>query len=108
MNATEEQQGSYKWDLLRVPRVTRKWSMINGVTISTLAGRTLASHVEENSKDIVAAALRSMGPDQRTGSIAASVFANTFLDQLAVEVESGDREGLDAWVSAISDPESAF
>jgi putative nucleotidyltransferase with HDIG domain len=82
--------------------------MINGVTISVEAGRGLAAHIEEHSKDVVAAALRSMGRDHLTGSIASSIFANTFLDQLALEVECGDREGLDAWASAVSDPETAL
>jgi putative nucleotidyltransferase with HDIG domain len=82
--------------------------MINGVTISAQAGSRLAAHIDEFSKDVVAAVLRSMGRDQVTGSIASSIFANTFLDQLALEVECGDREGLDAWASAVSDPETAL
>ena len=82
--------------------------MINGVTISVEAGRRLAGHIEEYSKDVVTAVLRSMGRDQLSGSIASSIFANTFLDQLALEVECGDREGLDARLSAVSDPETAL
>jgi putative nucleotidyltransferase with HDIG domain len=92
---------------IRRSEITRKWSMIKGAAISAEAGSSLAAHIEDHSRDVVASVLRALGRDQRTGSIASSVFANTFLDQLAAEIDGGDRDGLDAWCNSAPNPQAA-
>ena len=44
----------------------------------------------------------------RPGSFAASVFANAFLDRLYQELDMNDRDIVDAWADAESDPDEAF
>jgi putative nucleotidyltransferase with HDIG domain len=108
MYATEDRRPV--WEVLSCQLAqsrTRKWSMIKSAAISAEAGTSLATHIGGHSRSVVASVLRSLGREQRSGSIAASVFANTFLDQLAVEAENGDRDILDAWCYAAPEPGAA-
>jgi len=80
---------------------------MSGTTITRDAGCRLASYIEDRRRDLVATVIRSAALP-RPGSIAAAVFANAFFDRLCQELEVGDRDAVDIWADAESDPDEAF
>jgi putative nucleotidyltransferase with HDIG domain len=67
----------------------------------------LASYVDGRRREIVEIVVRS-SILPAPGSFTAAVFANGFIERLCSELESGDREALDAWADSESDPQEAF
>lgn len=76
----------------------RKCSIMDDLTLLPETARRLAEHVEAYRPKVVASVLQSNG-NSRSGSLAASIFMNSLLDRFALECETRDRSGLDAWVS---------
>jgi putative nucleotidyltransferase with HDIG domain len=76
-------------------------------TISRDAAARLASYIEDRRRDIVASVVRS-SVLPRPGSIGANSFANTFLDRLCQELEVADRDIVNIWAEADTEPEIAF
>jgi putative nucleotidyltransferase with HDIG domain len=68
----------------------------------------LSAHIGEQRRTVIASALKASCFGHPSGTIASSVFTNTFLDQLALEIHSGDRESLEVWLDAASEAGAAF
>ena len=73
-------------------------------TLRTSLATRLVGHIEDRRREITASILLA-GDPQHNGSIAASMFANTFLDRLVLELETGNRDHLDAWANVGGDGE---
>jgi putative nucleotidyltransferase with HDIG domain len=86
---------------------TRTFGKSVGNRISAEAGHRLLTHIEQRRREVVASALRASSFEHSSGTIASSVFTNTFLDQLTLEIDTDDRESLDAWSDAASDAGAA-
>jgi putative nucleotidyltransferase with HDIG domain len=71
---------------------------MDDLSLETETAKKLAEHIESNRRKVVTAVLQSKSTS-RPGSIAASLFVNSLLDRFALECETREREGLDAWVS---------
>jgi len=71
---------------------------MDDLTIEAETAKRLAEHIEANRRKVVAAVLQSKTAS-RPGSIAASLFVNSLLDRFALECETRERSGLDAWVN---------
>jgi len=81
---------------------------MSGTTIGRDAGCRLASYIEDRRRDVVSTVVRSSSLP-RPGSIAASAFANAFLDRLCQELEVGDRDIVDVWADSESGaPDDGF
>lgn len=87
--------------------VTRGGPARAQLTITRDAGCRLAAYIEDRRRDIVAAVVRS-SVLPRPGSLAASTFTHAFLDKLCQELEVGDRDIVDIWADAESEPDDAF
>src|ERR1700680_1897005 len=85
---------------LRRSETTRKWDSMNGWPISAAAGCRLVAHIEDKRSPIISSVLCSSHSGQGFRSLASSVFANQFFDQLALELQTNDRESLDRWIDA--------
>ncbi len=72
--------------------------------ISRGTAGSLARFIEDRRRELVAAVVRSPVL-LRPGSVAASVFAASFFDCVAAELEGAERERLDRWVELDSAPE---
>ncbi len=75
--------------------------------ISQSAAGSLARFIDEQRRELVAAIVRSPVL-LRPGSLAASVFAASFLDCVAAELEGAERGRLDRWVEIDSAPEDGL
>lgn len=107
---------------LRRSEAVRRWDAMGGAAISSAARRRLVAHIEENRKRIVSSvlAISTLGlstsdgrtshgstPGQRLASVATSLFVNEFLDGFTRELmAAGDAEPLDAWIDALSVPDT--
>jgi putative nucleotidyltransferase with HDIG domain len=79
---------------------------MNGATLTGDAAWRLASYIEGRRRSIVATVVRSSALP-RPGSVAASAFAGAFLDKLCQELEIGDRDIVDIWADAETNPTDA-
>jgi putative nucleotidyltransferase with HDIG domain len=78
--------------------------MIKEPSISGGTAVELACYIEERRRELVVAIVRSPVLP-RPGSLAASVFAASFLDCIVAELEGAEHERLDRWVETDSAPE---
>jgi len=80
---------------------------VGAESIGNNAGRRLAFFIDAKRREIVDSVVRSsILPSP--GSFTTGVFANGFIDRLCRELETGDREIVNAWADAESDPDEAF
>jgi putative nucleotidyltransferase with HDIG domain len=76
----------------------RKCTIMDDLTLGAETAKILADHIEANRRKVVTAVLQSKTAS-RPGSIAASLFVNSLLDRFALECETRERGGLDAWIN---------
>ncbi len=80
---------------------------MTGATISRETGTRLASYIEVRRRELVASVVRS-AVLPRPDSIAASAFADGFLERLCQETEIGDRDIVGVWLDAQHDGGDGF
>lgn len=79
---------------------------MNGLPVSRDVGCRLASYIEDRRRELVASVVAARSPDLRP--IAATAFADGFLQRLCEELLSGETVPVDAWADAHADPAAAI
>jgi len=92
---------------LRRSEDTRKFRNASNLRMSAEAASRLLAHIAEQRREVIASVLRASSFGYSSGTIASSVFTNTFLDKLTLEIDTGDRDSLEAWSDAASDAGAA-
>jgi|GEM_PF-927356 len=92
---------------LRRSEDTRKYCNLRGLRMSAETTKSLLTHIEEHRRELIGSALKASSFGHWSGTVASSLFTNTFLDKLTLEIYTGGRESLEAWCDAASDTGAA-
>jgi putative nucleotidyltransferase with HDIG domain len=82
-----------------VARATLTPSFVDDLNLGKASARALRAHLGIHRRDLSAVMARCSSGSSKASSIAGSIFVSEFLDRLAEELATGDREPTNAWAA---------